>query len=59
MLYVSADLVTGSRDLNAGVVDARPRLRDAYIQALSRYADHQMDPSKPVNIMLLKKAMSR
>jgi flagellar basal body-associated protein FliL len=58
-LYVSMDLETGSRDLNAGVVKARPKLRDAYLQTLSRYADHQMNPNKPVNIMLLKKLLQR
>ena len=59
LLYVSVDLATGSRDLNIGVVKARPRLRDAYLRTLIRYANNQINPDKPVSIMLIKKLLQR
>jgi hypothetical protein len=52
-------LETGSRDLRDGVVNVRPKLRDAYIRTLTRYASNQMNPNKPVSIMLMKKLLQR
>lgn len=58
-LYVALDLKTGNRGLNAGVIRSRPKLRDAYLQTLSRYASNQIDPKKPVNVMLIKRLLQR
>lgn len=58
-LYVSMELMTGNRDLNAGVVESRPKLRDAYLQTLSRYVNQQLDPNRPVNISLLKRLLQK
>lgn len=59
LLYISMSLETGSRDLRDGVVNVRPKLRDAYIRTLTRYASNQMNPNKPVSIMLMKKLLQR
>jgi flagellar basal body-associated protein FliL len=58
-LFVSMELLTGNRDLNAGVVKARPKLRDAYLQALSGYVNRQLDPNRPVNVSLLKRLLQK
>lgn len=58
-LYVLIDLETGDRSLNIGVAKARPKLRDAYLKTLTRYSSHQIDPGKPVNIMLIKRLLQR
>lgn len=58
-LYVSVDLETGGRSENVGVVQYRPRLRNAYLKALSRYANNQVDPKRPVNILLIKRILQR
>jgi len=59
MMYVALDLETGDRSLNFGVVKHRPKLRDAYLSTLTRYGSTQMDPSKPVNVMLVKRLLQR
>jgi flagellar basal body-associated protein FliL len=59
LLYISMSLETSSRDLRDGVVNVRPKLRDAYIRTLTRYASNQMNPNKPVSIMLMKKLLQR
>lgn len=58
-LYVLIDLQTGDRSLNVGVAKSLPKLRDAYLKTLSRYSSHQIDPGKPVNIMLIKRLLQR
>lgn len=58
-LYVLVDLETGGRSKNVGVIKYRPRLRDAYLKTLSRYANNQIDPKRPVNVKLVKRLLQR